>query len=148
MNPAGLDTTNVLLGIMAAVSVIQVIVLIAAGVIGYRVYKQVSQTVRELEARHVAPLAAKVDTLMAKVDGILVDVKQITERVGRQTERVDTAIHHTMDRVDHTADRVRSTVSARINGLISIVNSAWNLVGSMVNGRRSSGEAPGHTSVS
>jgi methyl-accepting chemotaxis protein len=148
MNAGSLDTTNLLLGIMAAVSLIEAIVLIAVGVMGYRLYTQVSRTVRELEARHVAPLAAKVDTMMMKVDGILVDVKQITERVGNQTERVDSAIRHTMDRVDQTADRVRSTVSARVNGFISIVNSAWNLVGSMVNGRRSSGEAPGHTSVS
>jgi uncharacterized protein YoxC len=148
MGNGSLDTTNVLLGIMAAVSVLEALALIVLGVMAYRLYARATQAIRELETRHVAPLAAKVDTLMTKVDGILVDVKGITERVNSRTERVDSAIRHTMGRVDHTADRVRASVSSRMNGLISVVNSAWDLVGGMLNGRRSSGEAPGHTSVS
>jgi len=146
MNPTSLDTTNVLLGIMAAVSVLQALVLIVVGVMAYRLYSRATQTIRELEMRHVVPLSARVDTLMAKVDGILVDVKAITERVGTRTERVDSAIRHTMHRVDQTADRVRATVSSQVNGLVGAVNSAWNLVGSLLNGRRSSDEAPGHAS--
>ena len=90
--PGNLDTTNVLLGIIAAVSVIEGLVLIAVGVFAYRLYAQAMRTVQELEARHVAPLVARVDTLMRKVDGILVDVKRVTARVGERTERVDTAM--------------------------------------------------------
>jgi hypothetical protein len=142
-----LDTTNVLLGIMAAVSVIEGLVLIAVGVLAYRLYSQATRTVRELEARHVAPLAARVETLMTKLDGILVDVKGITERVGNRTERVDSAIRHTIDRVDETADRVRSSVSSGMSGIVGVVNGAWYVVKSMLNGRRSSGEAPEHASV-
>jgi hypothetical protein len=147
MDSSSLGTTNVMLGIMAAVSVLEALILVAVGIMAYRLYSRTVQTVRELEVRHVAPLAARVETLMTKVDGILVDVKGITERVGSQTERVDSAIRHTMNRVDQTADRVRSTVSSRVNGVVGVVNSAWNLVGSLLNGRRSSDEAPGHTSV-
>jgi hypothetical protein len=142
-----LDTTNVLLGIMAAVSVIEGLVLLAVGILAYRFYSQAMRTVRELEVRHVAPLAARVETLMTKVDGILVDVKGITARVGDRTERVDSAIRHTMGRVDETAGRVRSSVSSGMSGIIGVVNGAWHLVGSVLNGRRSSDEAPDHASV-
>lgn len=145
--PGDLNTTNLLLGIMAAVSVIQGLVLIAIGIFAYRLYARAMRTVQELEARHVAPLVARADTLMRKVDGVLVDVKRITARVGNGTERVESAIQNTIDRVDETAGRVRSSVSSRVNGIVNVVNGAWHVVGSLLNGRRSSGEAPGHASV-
>src|SRR2546422_542314 len=75
-----------------------------------RLYSQTMQTVREIEARQIAPLVARVNTLMTRVDAILVDVKDVTARVSDRTERVDTAIRTTMNRVDETAGRMRSTV--------------------------------------
>jgi len=99
--PAGnLDTTNLLLGIMAAVSVLEALLLIGVGIFAYRLYAQAMQTMREIEQRQVAPLVAKVTMLMEKVDGILVDVKEVTARVTKQTERVDSAIHGTIEKVD------------------------------------------------
>ena len=40
MNAGNLDTTNLLLGIMAAVSVLEALVLIGVGVMAYRLYTQ------------------------------------------------------------------------------------------------------------
>lgn len=144
MPDGNLDTTNLLLGIMAAVSVLQALLLIAVGVMAYRVYARTMQTVREIEQRQVAPLMAKVNTLMARVDDILVDVKQVTTRVTQQTERVDSALRHTLDRVDETAGRVRDTVAQRVNRVLSLAAWARNTIGSVLNGRRASHEAPGH----
>jgi hypothetical protein len=124
MNAGNLDTTNLLLGIMAAVSVLEALVLIGVGVMAYRLYGQAMHTIRDIEARQIAPLVARVDALMARVDAILADVKDVTARVTYRTERVDAAIRDTMGRVDETAGRVRSSVSWRVNRVLTLVHAA------------------------
>jgi len=141
MIEGNLDTTNLLLGIMAAVSVLQALALIAAGIMGWRLYRQVMQTVRELEERQVAPLVAKVDTLMTSVDGILMDVKSITSRLGQQTERVNSAISSTMDRVDETADRVKTSVAQRVQRVVGLVHGVRAALGTLFNGHTRRSEA-------
>ena len=137
MNAGNLDTTNLLLGIMAAVSVLEVLLLIGVGIMAYRLYSQTMQTVREIEARQIAPLVARVNTLMTRVDAILADVKDVTARVSDRTERVDTAIRTTMNRVDETAGRMRSTVSSRVNRVLTLVHTARAAVdGFFHHGRR------------
>ena len=126
MIAGNLDTTNVLLGIMAAVSVLEALVLIGVGFMGYRLYTQAMQTIREVEARQVAPLVARVNVLMERVDGILGDVKEVTTRVSDRTERVDAAIRSTT-----------STVSSRVNRVLTLVHTARAAVdGFFHNGRR------------
>lgn len=141
MIQGNLDTTNLLLGIMAAVSVLQALVLIGAGIMGWKLYRQVMQTVRDLEERQVAPLVARVDTLMTTVDGILADVKTITSRVGQQTERVNSAISSTMDRVDETADRVKTSVAHRVHRVVGLVNGVRAALGTLFNGHTRRSEA-------
>jgi hypothetical protein len=114
MVTGNLDTTNLLLGIMAAVSVLEALVLIGAGFMGYRVYSSVMQTIKDLEQRQVAPLTAKVE-------GILADVQGITARVRQETERVDEALRDTMDRMDETAELVRSRVRSKTGQVVGIV---------------------------
>lgn len=141
--PAGnLDTTNLLLGIMAAVSVLEALLLIGAGIVGYRLYSQAMHAVRDIEQRQVAPLAAKVSVLMDKVDGILVDVKEVTSLVTKQSERVDSAISGTAHRVDATAARVRSSVASQVGRMFALAHGIKYAVSGMFNGRRGSGEAP------
>jgi hypothetical protein len=141
MTAGNLDTTNLLLGIMAGVSVLEAILLIGAGVLGYRLYAQTMRTIREIEERQVAPLVSRVNALMARVDAILIDVKDVTARVTTRTERVDAAIRHTMDVVDETADRMRSGVSARVNRVLTLVHTARAAVDGFLNhGRRAAGD--------
>ena len=109
-----LDTTNVLLGIMAAVSVLEALVLIGMAVGGFLVYRRVMQLVADIETRHIAPLREKVDA-------ILVDVQSITARVSQQTERVDHAISGTMERVDETAERVKTTLRDKVAQAAGVV---------------------------
>jgi len=115
MNAGNLDTTNLLLGIMAAVSVLEAVLLIGLGVMAYRLYGQTMRTVREIEQRQIAPLVARTNALMTRVDAILGDLRDVTARVSTRTERVDSAIQHTIDRVDETAWRVRSSVNSRLH---------------------------------
>ncbi len=109
-----LATTNLLLGIMAAVSVLEALVIIGIGIGGFMAYKKVMEVVNGIEARQVAPA-------MAKVNAILEDVKAVSARVKEETERVDHAIHSTMDRIDDTADRVRSNVRAKTSRFVGFV---------------------------
>jgi hypothetical protein len=109
-----LSTTNLLLGILAAVSVIELLGLIAAGLFGYRMYTQVMQLVEGIEERQVAPA-------MARVNAILDDVKTVSTTVHEETERVDHAIRDTFDRVDETAERVRANVQTRAGRVVGLV---------------------------
>jgi hypothetical protein len=109
-----LGTTNLMLGIMAAVSVIELLALFGAGFAGFMVYRRVMDLVTHLEERQVAPA-------MARVNAILDDVKGVSAKVKAETERVDTAIHSTMDRLDDTADRVKSNVRAKTSHVVGFV---------------------------
>lgn len=107
-------TTNLLLGIMAAVSVLDALLLIGVGVAVFAVYRRVMELVTGIERRQVAPA-------MARVNAILDDVKDVTAKVKDETERVDRAIRSTMDRVDHTAGRVRSSVRVKTRRIVGLV---------------------------
>ncbi len=127
-----LGTTNVLLGIMAAVSVLEALLLIGLGLGGVMIYRRVMQIVADLETRQIAPLREKVDAILA-------DVKGITARVNQQTARVDHAINGTMERVDVTAERVKSSVSERVNQAIGVVRGIRAVLMSMLGSDRQPG---------
>jgi len=145
MNAGNLDTTNLLLGIMAAVSVLEAIALIGLGIMAYRLYGQTMRAVREIEQRHITPLVARVNTLMTRVDTILVDLRDVTARVSTRTERVDSAIQHTIDRVDETAWRVRSSVNSRVQRAVTLFYAMRSAVDGFFHPRRRpQGRAPEH----
>lgn len=120
-----LGTTNILLGIMAAVSLLEALVIIGIGLAGYLVYRRVMELVNGLEQRQVAPA-------MARVNAILDDVKVVSTRVKEETERVDQAIRTTMDKVDDTADRVRNNVRAKTSRLVGLMRGVRVAVESML----------------
>jgi len=122
-----LDTTNVLLGIMAAVSVLEALVLIGIGVGGFMIYRRVMKLVEDLETRQIAPIREKVDAILG-------DVKTVTARVSQQTERVDHAISGTIHRVDETADRVKGSVRDKMNQAVGVVRGIRAVITSLMNG--------------
>ena len=109
-----LDTTNLFLGIMAGVSVLEALLLIGIGIGGFIVYRRVMQVVADLEKRQIAPLREKADAILA-------DVQMVTARVSQQTERVDHAISGTIHRVDETADRVKGSVRDKVNQAVGVL---------------------------
>jgi phage host-nuclease inhibitor protein Gam len=120
-----LHTTNVLLGIMAAVSVLEALLLIGMGIGGYLVYTRVTRLVTDLETRQIAPLRERVDAILA-------DVKSVTARVSQQTERVDHAISETMGRVDDTAERVKGSVRDKVNQAVGVVRGVRAVLASLM----------------
>ena len=123
-----LDTTNIMLGIMAAVSVLEALLLIGVGVAGFRAYRRVTALVNGLEQRQVAPA-------FARVNAILDDVKVVSEKVKDETARVDHAIRSTIDRVDDTADRVKWNMRVKTSRIIGLVRGARTALETMLQSR-------------
>jgi hypothetical protein len=109
-----LETTNVLLGIMAVVSVLEALLVVGIGVAAFMIYRRIMDLVTGIETRQIAPA-------MLRVNAILDDVKQVSTKVKEETDLVDLAIHRTMDRVDDTADRVRSSVRAKTSWVVGVI---------------------------
>ncbi len=124
---SSLGTTNLLLGIMAVVSVLEALAIIGAGVAGWMVYKRVMELINGLEQRQVAPA-------MARVNAILDDVKGVTAKVKEETERADQAIRTTMDRVDDTVDRVRVNVRAKTSWVVGVLRGARVAIENVLHG--------------
>jgi len=123
-----LGTTNLLLGIMAAVSVLEALLFIGVGAGCFMVYRRVMTLVEGLESRQIAPA-------MVRVNGILDDVKVVTTKVKEETERVDEAIRTTIHRVDDTADRVRYNVRAKTSRIVGFVRGLRVAIESMLHSR-------------
>jgi hypothetical protein len=126
-----LGTTNLLLGIMAVVSVLEALVIIGMGVAGFMAYRKVMVLVDGIET----PAPA-----MARVNAILDDVKTVTAKVKEETERVDHAIHATMDRIDDTADRMRSNVRAKTSAVVGFVRGLRVAIEGMLHSRHQAHE--------
>jgi len=109
-----LGTTNLLLGIMAVVSVLEALAIIGMGIAGFTVYRKVMELVTGLETRQVAPA-------IIRVNAILDDVRDVTAKVRQETERVDHAIHTTIDRIDDTAERVRWNVREKTSRVVGFI---------------------------
>jgi hypothetical protein len=108
-----LATTNVLLGIMAAVSLLQGLLIVGVGLAAWKGYRLAVTLMEGIERRHVEPA-------MARVNAILDDVKAVSTTIKSETERVDHALHRTMDRVDDTAERVKRGVWAGASPVVGL----------------------------
>jgi hypothetical protein len=109
-----LSTTNLLLGIMAVVSVLEALVVVGLAIGGWMAYRRVMELVNGLEQRQIEPLRARVEAILG-------DVKGVTARVKDETERVDHAIRNTIDRVDDTADRMKTNVRLKTSHVVGAV---------------------------
>jgi hypothetical protein len=128
-----LATTNLLLGIMAAVSVLEGLLIIGIGVAAWKAYRAVMDLVTGLEQRHVVPA-------MTRVTAILEDVKAVSTTVRAETDRVDHAIHNTMDRVDDTVHRVQTSVRDKTSRVIGFVRGVRTAIAHVARTREGSRE--------
>jgi len=74
-----LGTTNLLLGILAAVSVLEALAIIGLGIAAFQAYRRIMELVAGIETRQVAPA-------MARVNAILDDVKAESATVKAETD--------------------------------------------------------------
>jgi uncharacterized protein YoxC len=130
-----LTTTNVLLGIMAVVSVLEAIALIVAGVMGMRMYSQLSEQIQAVEARHLTPLTNRMlplvdeaKTLATQAGPVIEEAKMVMQRVQRIAERaehsltrVDGAVQGTIDTAEHTVEKVQGGVRRTAGTVVGVV---------------------------
>ena len=89
---ADLTTTNVFLGIMAFVSLLEAMAVIGIFVAGALIVRRLIQVLNAIEERQVAPA-------VARVNGILDDVREVTSAVKTEAVELDRAIHWAADGV-------------------------------------------------
>jgi hypothetical protein len=130
-----LVTTNSYLGIIAAMSVVEMLLVIAACIAMFVIYARVQRAylnvldrVSMAEQLHVVPT-------LTRVNAILDDVKDVTAIVKEETDRLDTAINSTIDRVDKTATRVRSNVMTKTSNLMGLVRGARVVIAAILKTR-------------
>ena len=120
-----LGTTNIWLGILAVVSLLEFLMIAAAGLFAYKMYRQTMVTIETVERVHIAPLRARVD-------GILDEIQLMTDKVKRAQDSVSDALRH----VAGTGTMVAGAVKTRtwpIVGIIQGIRTAANAV--MRNGK-------------
>ena len=74
-----LTTTNALLGIMAAVSVLEALAIAGLLLGGFLIYRRLGRLLGGIEERHVAPAAARVNAILDDVKGVTSVVKHAAE---------------------------------------------------------------------
>ena len=79
-----LTTTNVLLGILAAISVLEVLAVVGLFAGGFIMFRRLTKVIEQLEERRVAPAAARLND-------ILDDVKAMTDVARRAAESAERA---------------------------------------------------------
>jgi hypothetical protein len=79
-----LTTTNVLLGILATVSVLEVLAVVGLLAAGFIMFRRLMKVIEEIEQRRVAPAAARLND-------ILDDVKAMTDVARRAAESAERA---------------------------------------------------------
>jgi len=87
-----LSTTNILLGILAAVSLLEAAAVLGVFLAGALVVRRLMQVIGAIEERQVAPA-------VTRVNAILDDVKGVTSTVKNEAERVDRVMHVAADLV-------------------------------------------------
>lgn len=97
----GLETTNFWLAIIAIVSVIQIVVLIAGAWFLYHLYAKTSKVANELESRYLMPLNTRVNR-------ILDEAEDIAGRVKDAETAVRNSIRHVADTGNVAVAAVRS----------------------------------------
>lgn len=122
---ADLTWTNTWLAILAVISVIQFLIVCAAGFMAYRLYQKAMTTVETVERVHIAPLRARVD-------GMLDQVQVMTDKVRHVQESVSDALRH----VTGTGSAVAGAVKSKTWPIVGVLQGLKSVASTMMgNGR-------------
>jgi len=127
-----LTWTNTWLGILAAISLIQFLIMCAAVFLAYRMYQRTMTTIETIERLHVAPLRARVDALLDQV-------QLMTDKVRNAQESVAEALKH----VSGTGSAVAGAVKSKAWPIVGIIQGIRSMANSVVgNGRHEHHDRP------
>jgi hypothetical protein len=80
-----LTTTNILLGVIAGLSVLEALVAVGCTVATFLVARKMLRLLQEIEARHVAPAAGRVNEILDELKGLAAVGRRTAERAERVT---------------------------------------------------------------
>jgi len=121
---SSLETTNVFLGVMVGLSVIQILVLCIVVVVGYRKLENLTSLIKDYEHRHIAPLTTKVNEILA-------DVRGVTARVNKESERADAVLRNALGAVDEVTTRVRTNMQTTMGITMTIAETVRAVMASL-----------------
>ena len=97
---AKLATMNVLLGIMAAVSVLEAVAVIGFFLGAFLLYRRIVQVIGGIEERQVAPAAARVNAILDDIKNATSTAREQAGRVGGVVSRVITLVRRLRDKAN------------------------------------------------
>ena len=122
---ADLSWTNIWLAVLAGIAAIQFLILCAAALFGYRMYRKAMTTIETVERVHIAPLRVRVD-------GLLDQVQAMTNKMRHAQESVSDAFRH----VAGTGSAVAGAVRSKTWPIIGIIQGLKSVAASVIgNGR-------------
>lgn len=141
MPPTSMDTTNAWLAVMAIALVVQTLLLIGIAAVGWRAIGKAADAVgkatdavKELEARHLTPLTARVHAVADDVQEVMSRVRRADDAVRAQFDRFDS--------VAHVAGHAISSKMWPVLGLSRAVGAAVKAFASRETTRPSSHDTP------
>jgi hypothetical protein len=108
--PTSLDTTNTWLAVMAIAIVVQTLLMIGIAVVVWQALGKAADAVKQLEARHLAPLGARLTAVSDRVTEVADDVQEVIGRV----RRADDAVRAQLDRFDSAAHVAGHAIGAKV----------------------------------
>jgi uncharacterized protein YoxC len=88
-----LANTNIWLAIVAIVSLVELLTMVAVGIMGFRIYKRATAVIDRVESAYVAPIAAKAEVVVAEAKDVLRKVQHLEQRVGAMVQKVEDTAH-------------------------------------------------------
>jgi hypothetical protein len=108
--PTSMDTTNTWLAVMAIAIVVQTLLMIGVAIAAWQALGKATEAVKELEARHLAPLSARLTAVSTRVTEVADDVQEVIGRV----RRADDAVRAQFDRLDSAAHVAGHAIGAKV----------------------------------
>jgi uncharacterized protein YoxC len=137
MEIAQLNTTNVILGVIATVAILQMLALLLAVLWAKRALDDVSKTVARFEAERVLPLLIDARQIRDQARELITDVHQVVRRVTTLADGVQLRTRRAFATVEAANDRVDAVVNTGLNELHAIEVGVRQGLSAFVRGFRS-----------
>jgi hypothetical protein len=108
--PTSMDTTNTWLAVMAIAIVVQTLLMIGVAIVAWQALGKATEAMKDLEARHLAPLNARITAVSTRVTEVAEDVQEVIGRV----RRADDAVRAQLDRFDSVAHVAGHAIGAKV----------------------------------
>jgi hypothetical protein len=92
MNAEQFNTLNMWMAILAIAAIVQILAMATLAFMGYRLYAKASQSLAELERKHVEPLTRRVNGVLDSVSTEVARVRHVGDKVEQTAEAISGGI--------------------------------------------------------